>query len=192
MDADDLVVALSKAEGHYRRCLFLGALLTKETGLGIDGLTVVGGSALEIYTEGDYVSQDIDVVAGDFDKVERVLKKWRFRHDGMYWTLRALGLDVQLVNRYDSAPSHLSRVVETPYGPVRLGAMEYILVKRLAEVRYWERPRPDGEGRSARFAEAELLARRFHREMDWEYVEFHSKREGIEDLLAKLRQRIGA
>ena len=48
-----------------RRLRTFAALLTADSGLGTSGLTVVGGSAIEIYTNGAYVSGDIDLVVAE-------------------------------------------------------------------------------------------------------------------------------
>ena len=69
---DFRALVLARSEPYIRDRAF-GALLARETGLGEERLAVVGGSALEIYTAGDYVSEDIDIVAEDSGKVEAVV-----------------------------------------------------------------------------------------------------------------------
>ncbi len=65
---------LRKARDHFQRTLWFAALLRREAGLGPDDVVVVGGSPIEIYTEGGYVSGDIDICA-PAEAVVPVLKR---------------------------------------------------------------------------------------------------------------------
>jgi hypothetical protein len=159
-------------------------MLATETGLGADGLTVVGGSALEIYTTGDYVSADVDLVAKDRKRVSEVLRSWGFTFKGMYWTSPDFRPSVQIVGRYDSGSRRLSQVVTTSYGSVRLAAVEDIVVKRLIEARHWRRPEA--------MAEAMLAVSRYGPELDWEYVIFMARKDGVSDLALDIRRRAGS
>jgi hypothetical protein len=163
----------------HRRLRAFAAMLGEESGLGTGGLMVVGGSAIEIYTDGGYVSGDIDLLVADRGKVEPLLKAWGFKHEGKLWTHDRLGLFVDLLGSENSGSNRLTRVVQTKYGKVRLGAIEDLLLKRLREVRYWSI-------REA-LAQAALLARLYTDEIDWTYVNFYAKQDGLEDLVAVLR-----
>ncbi len=157
-------------------------MLASETGLGADGLTVVGGSALEIYTTGDYVSADVDLVAEDPKRVAEVLRSWGFTSKGMYWTSPDFRPSVQIVGKYDSGSRRLSQVVTTGYGSVRLAAVEDIVVKRLIEARHWRRPEA--------MAEAMLAVSRYGAELDWKYINFTANKDGVADLALDLRRRV--
>ncbi|MCI4319162.1 MAG: hypothetical protein L3K23_03385 [Thermoplasmata archaeon] len=156
-------------------------MLATETGLGTEGLTIVGGSALEIYTTGDYVSADVDLVAEDRGRVVHVLQLWGFASKGMYWISPDLDPSVQIVGKYDSGSRQLSQVVTTRYGRVRLAALEDIVVKRLIEARHWARPEA--------LAEAMLAVSRSARDLDWEYLIQTASRDGVADLALDLRRR---
>lgn len=166
-----------------RRLRVFAALLGAASGLGTSGLTVVGDSAIEIYINGAYVSGDIDLVAADPDKVRQVLRAWGFRDEGKLWTHSKLGLYVDLVGRFNSGSNRLTRVVQTEYGSVKLGAIEDLIVKRLLETRYW--------GQKAALAQAILLTREYGADLDWDYIRFFSERDGLDDLVAEMRRRSG-
>ena len=184
MRTEEFSRILHGEQEHHRRLLILGALLSKESGLGTEGMTVVGGSALEIYTQGDYVSGDADIVAESEKMLTDALQSWGFHREGMYWVHPEFrDLFVQFVGRYYSGSENLTRIVDTLYGSVRLGAIEDLVVKRLVGARHWDRPEM--------FAEAELAVRRFGREMDWKYVEAQAKKEGVVDLVERVRGRTG-
>jgi hypothetical protein len=167
---------------HLRDRAF-GALLAKESGLGSDRMAIVGGSALEIYTTGDYVSQDIDIIAEDIPKVEAVLRTWGFRKKGMYWENPVYAKSVQIVGRFDSGSRQRNVVVSTKYGPIRLASMEDIIWKRTYEARGWNRPEA--------LDEAALLVRRFSDRLDWEYISRKAKENGVDDLVSDLRRTRG-
>ena len=182
MDADEFRAALSADAPQYRKILTFAALLAAETGLGADGLTVVGGSALEIYTTGDYVSADVDLVAEDRERVAKVLRSWGFALKGLYWTSPDFPPSVQIVGRFDSGSRRLSQVVTTRYGSVRLAAVEDIVVKRLIEARHWNRPEA--------MAEAMLAVSRYGPKLDWEYLAHIASRDGVGDLASDLRHSV--
>ena len=166
-----------------RRLRAFAALLADESGLGTSGLTVVGGSAIEIYTNGAYVSGDIDLIVADPAKVKRVLRIWRFKDEGKLWTHPKLGLFVDLVGTENNGSNRLTRIVQTQYGSVRLGAVEDLIIKRLVEVRYW--------GQKPALAQAILLTRQYGADLDWDYIAFFSRDNRIDDLVLELRRRSG-
>lgn len=183
MKEEDPPGILAREKVPYRRVRALGALLARETGLGSEGLTLVGGSALEVYTAGEYVSEDIDLVASEPSKVEAALRGWGFRRRGMYWVHEELRLFVQIVGRHDSGDPAKSQLVSTPYGSVRLGAMEDLVWRRVYEARGWNRP--------TALDEAALLVQRFMDRLDWDYLERRGRENGVADLIAELRRTRG-
>jgi hypothetical protein len=88
---EQFLEALKKEVEPYKRIRAFAALLAEQSGLGSERLVVVGGSALGIYTTGDYVSADVDLVAEDPRSVESVLVEWGFQKSGMYWELAEFG-----------------------------------------------------------------------------------------------------
>lgn len=119
-----------------------GAVLAGATGLGRN-LVIVGGSAITVYTEGRYTSGDIDVL-GSRDRIVPVLKRWVFEPeddpDGRrYWTRPDLGLLVDILHRpANSGPGRSGRLSTfvTDYGPVRVSAIEDLIVRGLMK---WSR-----------------------------------------------------
>jgi len=175
---------VGRAQRTDERFALLGALLAKETRLG-DRLVIVGGSAITIYTNGEYVSGDFDVVGGKA-KIVPVLRGWGFRSDGRYWRRDDLGLAVEPGrSRYFGNAKGLSRF-ETPAGPVRLAAPEDLIVRRLVYAK--------GEhGVKSRKAldEAVLLWNRFEDSVDRAYlaqeVRFERVKAAYDEMIRRAR-----
>jgi hypothetical protein len=183
MDGERLDRILRKSSSHSRRLTWFGALLAKESGLE-DQLAIVGGSAIGIYTNGAYVSQDVDLV-GRKDRILPVLRSWGFharlgRDQRRYWFRRCVGLVDRVGPRLKSRLPGLT--IRTRYGTVRLGAVEDLVVLRLM--------RSGRERSPALFGEAVTLAGRYRATLDWSHVEAEAKHERVLSLYRRLLDRI--
>jgi hypothetical protein len=156
------------------RDLYFCALLSRESGESDKSLIVVGGSAIEIHTRGVYVSGDIDIV-GDRDRIAKVLKAWGFAHEQREWYSKELNIVVDLVSDLGGLTGSRSRVrtLVTPYGPIRLAAVEDLIVMRLVSAKYWRIP-TDRE-------HAAILARQYARDLDRPYLNEAANRAEVRD-----------
>jgi hypothetical protein len=71
-----------------------------------------------------------------------------------------------------------TQIMKTPFGAIRLAAIEDLLVKRLVSTKHWKQ---QGD-----FEHARLLAVLYSEQLDWDYIERFAKREDVEDLLKAL------
>ena len=179
MNADELGRVLAKARSGGERNLWLGALLTKEAATDV---VIVGGSAIEVYTGGMYVSGDTDLV-GERQAIITALGHWGFRSEGRLWSRSGLELWGDPVGRDYTGDTRRLREVSTPYGPVRLASVEDLIAKRLIEVKVWAR------GGRELFDQAVALAAEYLRDIDWDYVTVVARREGADDLVPEVRRR---
>jgi len=97
-------------------------------------LVVVGGSAVEFYTEGGYMSGDIDFcrrsLSGPSPRLIRdVLQPLGGSCVGRNW--QVCGLFVDLLGIVETETSKQYRELETPYGKVQLLPPELALVERV-------------------------------------------------------------
>jgi hypothetical protein len=166
-----------------------GALLSKASGLGAR-LTIVGGSAITVYAGSRFVSEDVDVV-GEKMRIVPVLRTWEFKSqtdaDGrVYWGRDDLGLFVDIVHRRMSSGSQRSgraRTFVTAEGPVRVSAVENLIVRRLA---FWSR-----EGKPGLIDQAIVLYAENKDDLDMEYLEAEIRREGVGAAYRELRKSLG-
>lgn len=180
MNAEELARILAKAKSGGERNLWLGALLAREAQTEI---VIVGGSAIEVYSSGRYVSGDIDIV-GDRPSIIRALEGWGFRKKGRLWVRSDLGVWVDPVGKRYTGDIAKLRDVSTPYGSVRLASVEDLVAKRLIETKVWPR------GGIDLFGQAVALAAEYQDEIDWDYVVRVAGQDGAEDLVPELRRRL--
>lgn len=180
MNAEELARILGRATSGGERNLWMGALLAKEAATDI---VIVGGSAIEIYSSGMYVSADIDLV-GERPSIIKALERWGFRREGRLWSRPDLGLWVDPVGRFYTGDVGRLRVVSTPYGSVRLASVEDLIAKRLIETKVWPR------GGTELLDQAVALAAEYQDEIDWDYMSRVAAGDGAEDLIPELRRRL--
>ena len=97
-------------------------------------LVVVGGSAVEFYTEGGYMSGDIDFCRKTLKAippriVQEVAERLGGKGLGRNWLI--CGLYVDILGLLESETILADRVVQTPYGEVRMLPPELALVERV-------------------------------------------------------------
>ena len=97
-------------------------------------LVVVGGSAVEFYTEGGYMSGDIDFCRKTLKAIpprimQEVAEKLGGKGLGRNWLI--CGLYVDILGLLESETSLADRIVQTPYGEVRMLPPELALVERV-------------------------------------------------------------
>ncbi len=174
--ASDVGRVLANTEEKFNRTLYFAALLQAESG---SDIIIVGGSAIEIYTRGGYVSGDIDIRA-ERAKVQRVLAQWGFKDCGKIWARRDWGIAIDVVGDGYTGDPYRATVVSTPYGPVSIAVVEDLFVKRLASAKHW--------GVREALEEAELLWRDYSESMDVSYLDRQARYYGVEDILREFRR----
>jgi len=97
-------------------------------------LVVVGGSAVEFYTEGGYMSGDIDFCRKTLKAVpprlmQEIAESLGGKGLGRNWLI--CGLYVDILGVLESETVLSERTVETPYGAVKIIPPELALVERI-------------------------------------------------------------
>ena len=97
-------------------------------------LVVVGGSAVEFYTEGGYMSGDIDFCRKTLKAVpprlmQEIAESLGGKGLGRNWLI--CGLYVDLLGVLETESALPERTLETPYGTVRILPPELALVERI-------------------------------------------------------------
>ena len=137
MTDDEIALARADIEATadlLARAMKLSGLVTtlfQERGF---PLVVVGGSAVEFYTEGGYMSGDIDFCRKTFKSVpprlmQEIAERLGGKGLGRNWLI--CGLYVDLLGLLESETTLSERIVKTPYGDVRIVPPELALVERI-------------------------------------------------------------
>lgn len=110
-------------------------------------LVVVGGSAVEFYTEGAYMSGDIDLCRRTLDPIplrtaQDLMAKLGASGGPRSWLVA--GMYVDLLGFLESEAETPLREIPSPYGTVRLVPAELALVERVLLAYY---PQPDSDAR---------------------------------------------
>lgn len=184
MDEAEFEAKIRQAPTPHDRIAWFGALLATESGLG-PRLTIVGGSAIEIYLTSDrYVSDDIDIV-GDKAALTPILERWGFekkngRDRRVYWARDGVGL-VDLVGTVKRVglPDRQER---TPFGEVALAPVEALIIRRLI--------RASRENSDELARQAEALALEYGKGLDWDYLQVEAKYERILPLFREFNERV--
>ncbi len=121
------------------RALKLSGVVTTLFGQAGWPLMVVGGSAIEFYTEGAYMSGDIDFCRRRLEPVPLRLAQelmGRMGATGGPRSWKVGGLFVDMLGLLENESTSLIRELQTPYGPVSLLPAELLLVERVLAATY--------------------------------------------------------
>ena len=111
-------------------------------------LVVVGGSAVEFYTEGAYMSGDIDMCRRNLAPIPlRTAQNLigRLGGTGGPRSWKVAGLYIDLLGLLENEAITPCRTIETPCGTISIAPAELILVERILMAFY---PGPDPEARN--------------------------------------------
>ena len=132
-------------------------------------IVVVGGSAIEFYTEGAYTSGDLDlclVSPGSLSLRRRQELMGKLQAEGGPRSWRVAGLFVDLLGHVENFARTQRREIAGPYGLVQVFQPEDLLVERVLVSTY---PSPNEEARDCA-RKLLAVALRGQLEMDWQEV----------------------
>ncbi len=182
---------VSRVEDPVERAMMLAALVTRifsEEGF---RLVVVGGAAIEFYTEGAYMSGDIDLcrrtaASIPLRKAQEIMGRIGARGGPRSWFVG--GLYVDLLGLLENEALTPYREINTPLGEVVLIPPELLIVERTLQGFY---PVADADGQSvARKLLAVCLSG--VTEVDWSEVERLAKLPSFDIVreLGQLREEV--
>lgn len=142
---------------------------------------LVGGSAVQYYTNGAYASLDMDILWSDSAVLTEILSPYGFKREGRYWFNDEEDLVLE-------APSHFFNekyiTLNTGYGSVRMIALEELIMDRLDAYK-WTNRRDDYKWAKV-MLETYLCMRNELSALDYEYLAKETKNRDIADALENL------
>jgi len=182
---------IESTDDLLEKALKLAGLVTRLFADAGSDLVVVGGSAVEFYTEGAYMSGDIDFCRRELSRVplrqaQEIMGTLGATGGPRSWLVAGLYVDMLgLLENESVAPC---RTIETPFGPVSVLPVELALVERVLLAFY---PQPDA---GARDVACKLLAACLSGEtpVDWTEVDRLAKLPdfNIRSEMATLREEV--
>lgn len=145
-------------------------------------VTVVGGLAVEFYTNASYMTQDIDMVTSRPDHIKEVMTELGFVNRGGIWHLPQ---DPSVTVEFPPAPlaGDQSKIF-----PVRIGkqsvdiiGVEDIIISRANEAIHW------GRGDSAEEWVRYMMAAHY-KDIDWSYLEREAQKEQCAEVIERCRK----
>ncbi len=147
-----------------RKLLLMGELTRRLQSSGIVPI-VVGGTALEVYTVGDYLTADLDIVVPARDALIRELEAMNFQREGRLWYHPEWELLVEIPDeQLAGAPERIIKIEVDSYTVACIG-LEDLIIDRLNAGVHW----------------------RSQEDMRWVETLLHAYREQLD--LSYLRQR---
>lgn len=164
----------------FERRLFVTGVFSEA--LAMEGVraVVVGGTAVEWYTQGLYHSADVDLLCPT-EPLDRVLRAMGFQREGRHWWRPDLNILVEAPGIQLDAYRDRTVTVEVAGVHVTMLAVEEAILDRLRACVHWA---------SAADGEQALQMMVIHRAtLDWPYLERRSVRDQVEAKLRELRKR---
>jgi len=124
-----------------RRAYFIALLSGEIARRGAELPIVVGGEAVELYTQGRYTTGDIDLKAPK-EVFEAILTEWGFEKQGRIWFSSEYGLYVDWLggslDEGEEAEKRTNIIALDSQNEVRVISFEDLIIDRLCAAKYWK------------------------------------------------------
>ncbi len=172
---EDLEEKLDGLSAPERRATFLG-LIGRH--LPENQPILVGGALVELLTEGQYVTGDLDLI-DNASNIKAILEQAGFEKTGRHHVHDELGLTIETVGT-TLDPSRRSERIEWKGYTIRILSIEDLIVDRLCAAKFWEST-TDHE-------QAHLVYTTHHDRLDHDRLDARAREEHVHDLLQTLKE----
>ncbi|MFY3742169.1 MAG: hypothetical protein HMLIMOIP_002633 [Candidatus Nitrosomirales archaeon] len=175
----DYKLILKEKDRFTRKLTFAAFLANRLKNNGIDSV-LVGGSAVEVYTNGDFPTADMDFDVSNMDKAIQLLKNLGFKKTDSLWYNGDLDIVVDLSSKgYSGDPAKL-RIIKVRNYSLKVAGVEDLVVNRLYSAKFWKsNPQRDLE-------EATALVRIFSGKLDSDYLKMLAEKNDVIDVLSRI------
>ncbi len=136
---------------------------------------VVGGSAVDFYTEGIFPSYDIDLV-GNRKIIGEILEKiFNFKPNGRHWINEQIGLSVEIPSSSLAGEKDKITIIKIGELNVYVIGFEDLIIDRLNACVHWKS--------QTDCSQAQYMIRYYLNRLDLKYLEKKAKDEGILKIL---------
>lgn len=153
-----------------KKLYFMG-LLTQEAEKRKVQPIVVGGSAVDFYTEGIYPSYDIDLVSNR-KKIGEILETvFGFKPSGRQWINEQIGLSVEIPSSHLAGDKDKIKTIRIEGLKVFVIGIEDLIIDRLNACVHWKSIRDCDQAR--------FMIKYYRNRVDFKYLEDRSRNEGV-------------
>lgn len=176
----DLSELLSVHDPVKKRAWFIGLLSREVARRGGKYPIIVGGHAVEIYTQGSYTTGDIDIKA-DPEAIDPILREWGFSKVGRIWINKDLDIFVDwLGSSLDEGEEAEKRTVVVKVADdleIRVLSFEDLIIDRLSAFKWW------GDEDSLMWAKVLIKIKESIDGIDEAYIKERARKADLIDLL---------
>jgi len=174
---------LSIEDPVKRRAMFIAIFSKEIIRRGGKPPIVVGGEAVELYTQGSYTTGDIDIKA-PLEVTKSVLKEWGFNKKGRTWFNKDLDIYIDWLGAsLDEGKEAEKRIVTLKIArglEIKVISIEDLMIDRLNAAKWW------GDVDSLMWARVLLgVQKTLGDEIDLKYLKQRAREEGVTDFLSK-------
>ncbi|MCX7793859.1 MAG: hypothetical protein N2257_05590 [Thermodesulfovibrionales bacterium] len=176
---------LNRIEDPVKKRAFFIAILSEEIKKrGGSPPILVGGMALELYTQGSYTTGDIDIKAPK-EPLEEILQEWGFTKKGRVWFNEILDIYIDwLGGSLDEGPEAEERANKIIVGEgleIKIISIEDLIIDRLNAYKWWN------DEDSLLWVKVLLKVKEAMGETpDKDYLKRRAKEEKVEDIIENL------
>jgi hypothetical protein len=172
-----------KDKTKFERLLYSTAIITELFAEKNIKPIIVGGLAVEIYTQSGYTTQDTDLIMDGYEIADELLRELDFQKIGKDWVHPIIGVSIEIPNNF--LTGDYNKVTEIPVADrkVYVIGIEDIILDRLRSAVHWK----SGEDREWGYR----LLLIYLEDIDLEYIQGNfqhpSEQEEFEVWLAEVR-----
>lgn len=175
--------AISQEPSEFKRKLLLVGYIAKRLAERGVETYVVGGEAVEVYTSGQFVTGDVDLVVSDRSKAEELLESLGFTKTSRVWVNEGLNITVDLVGTLLSGSVDKTRTLKLAGYTLKLVGIEDLIVERLYAYKFWKTaPQTDLE-------QALTLLANFTEKIDMGYLNRRASDQQVGEELGKIVEK---
>lgn len=173
--------ALRSIEDPVKRKAFFMALFSREVvRRGGKQPIIVGGQAVEIYTQGSYTTGDIDIKSPR-ELTEAILTEWGFVKAGRPWLNKELDLYIDWLgsslDEGEEAERRASIIEVTDQLDIRVISIEDLIIDRLGAFKWW------GDTDSLMWAKVLINIKKSIGSLDEAFLIERARKKDLEDIL---------
>ena len=180
---NNILETLKNIEDHAKkRVAFIGILTNELKNNDKFPPVIVGGEALEIYTQGNYTTGDIDIITKESKKtLLNILKKWDFKELDRFIANEELDIYIDICGDiYDKKRTNIIKLNDNT--AITLITVEDLIIDRFCSFKFWKIKED--------FRWGLVLLYNYDKKIDKKYLKERALEENISDILKKAKNKI--